>query len=431
MRMSSCAGITLLLLVAVASSVAAQPPESPRLARLAESLRSGDADALTRFWREIAGKAPLVERIGGDAGHLLVTFVWQGDSATRQVALNGGLPEGCGDKPLRRLSETDLWYRSERIPVGARFGYRFRLNAPLDAPRTYDEVAALERDYVPRPDPLSSATHPLDGSMVRLSPEAPLPGANAGALRGRVLETTIDSAALGGTRQLWIYTPPEHGSSRTEHDLLVVLDGRLGVNALRIPALLEDLMARGAIPPTVAAFVGNPSPMVRAVDYMASAAFVEFLSTELVPMIQARYAVSRSASRHAIAGVSLGGFAATFTAYMRPDIFGGVISLSGAHWYHPGWRTETATPWTETGWLTRRIAAEPRKPLRVFLAAGTMESACPFPYLAENRRLADVLTALRYPVRYVEFNGGHSVENWLLAMPAALEFVLGNGRQNS
>lgn len=103
----------------------------------------------------------------------------------------------------------------------------------------------------------------------------------------------------------------------------------------------------------------------------------------------------------------------------------GVISLSGAHWYHPGWRSEPATPWTETGWLTRRIASEPGKPLRVFLAAGNMESACPFPYLAENRRLADVLTALRYPVRYVELNGGHSVENWLLMMPAALEFVLG------
>lgn len=406
----------LPLLLLLASAPAADVRiESPRLARLAQ----GDKAALSAFWQEIEGKAPLVEPIPGESEHVLVTFVWRGDGATERVALGGGMPEGCDEKPLQRLAGTDLWYRSERTPAGARFGYRFRPNGPAEDPRNYDEINARERDYPTKPDPLNPLTHPLDGSMVRLSPAAPLP-AEGRQLRGKVQESAIDSAALGGTRQLWIYTPPEHDK---ESDLLVVLDGRVGVNGLRVPALLEELMARGAIPPTIAVFIGNPSPMVRAADYMASTKFVDFLATELVPMIRTRYRVSRSPA--AIAGVSLGGFAATFAAYTRPDVFGGVISLSGAHWYHPRWRTEPATPSTRTGWLTRRFAEAPPKPLRVFLAAGTMEAACPFPYLAENRRLADVLTALGYPVRYVEFNGAHSVENWLLQMPAALEFVLG------
>lgn len=388
--------------------------ESPRLARLTE----GDIEA---FWREMEGKAPLVESIPGDDRHVLVTFLWRGDSRTERVALGGGLPEGCGEKPLQRLKGTDLWYRSERIPKGARFGYRFRPNAPADPPRSYDDIHAIESGYPSHPDPLNPLTHPLDGSMVRLSPVAPLP-AEGHQLRGTLQESTFESAALGGARQIWIYTPPE---LKEKSKLLVVLDGRVGTNGLRVPALLEDLMARGAIPLTVAVFIGNPSPMVRAVDYMASTRYIDFLATELIPMIQTRYPVSRSPA--VIAGVSLGGFAATFAAYTRPDVFGGVISLSGGHWYHPGWRTEPATPSTQTGWLTRRFAeTPPAKPLRIFLAAGTMESACPFPYLAENRRLADVLTALRYPVRYIEFNGGHSVENWLLQMPAALEFVLGD-----
>ncbi|MFP5286285.1 MAG: alpha/beta hydrolase [Thermoanaerobaculia bacterium] len=407
---------TLLL---VSATLLPTQIESPRLARLAES---HDETALTAFWREIEGKAPLVEPIPGTSEHVLVTFVWRGDAATERVALGGGMPEGCDEKPLQNLAGTDLWYRSERIPAGARFGYRFRPNGPAEDPRNYDEINARERDYPTKPDPLNPLTHPLDGSMVRLSPAAPLP-AEGHQLRGKVQESTIESAALGGTRPLWIYTPPEHDSSPKENDLLVVLDGLVGVRGLRVPALLEELMARGAIQPTVAVFIGNPSPMVRAVDFMASTKFVDFLATELVPMIRTRYRVTRSPA--AIAGVSLGGFAATFAAYTRPDVFGSVISLSGGHWYHPGWRTEPVTPSTRTGWLTRRFAEAPPKPLRVFLAVGTMEAACPFPYLAENRRLADVLTALGYPVRYVEFNGGHSVENWLLQMPAALEFVLG------
>ncbi|HEX6902504.1 MAG TPA: alpha/beta hydrolase-fold protein [Thermoanaerobaculia bacterium] len=418
--------IALLLLV-VSSIAPGVDLESPRLARLAESHRSGDAAALADFWREIAGKAPLVESIAGDPEHVLVTFLWRGDSTTERAVLGGGVPDGCGEKPLQLLPGTDLWYRTERVPSKARFSYRFRLNAPADAPRSYDQIAARERGYPTRSDPLNPSTHPLDGSMVRLSAAAPLPATDGRELRGRVQETTIDSAVLHGTRPLWIYTPPGHESSRAAHDLLVVLDGRVGLNALRVPALLEDLTARGTIRPTVAVFVGSPSPTVRADDYLGSTAFVDFLAGELIPMMQTRYRVSRSPAHHVIAGVSLGGFAATFAAYTRPDIFGGVISLSGAHWYYPGWRSQPIEPWTETGWLTRRIAATPRKPLRVFLAAGTMESACPYSYLAENRRLADVLTALRYPVRYVELIGGHDVENWLLTMPAALDYVLGRG----
>lgn len=63
----------LLLATALLSSSATSDHriESPRLARLAESHRSGDKAALAAFWREIEGKAPLVEPIAGDTGNVL------------------------------------------------------------------------------------------------------------------------------------------------------------------------------------------------------------------------------------------------------------------------------------------------------------------------------------------------------------------------
>ena len=401
--------------------------ESPRIARLAREIAASGQSSVDRFWREMATKGPIVEPLGGTRDTLLVTYVWRGDEKTTGVSLSGGVPEGCGEKPLQRLAGSDVWYRSERTPGVARFSYRFRVNAPLEVPRSYGDIAAREQRYPPQPDPLNPDVHPLDGSMVRLG-GAEQRGAPSAAvrLRGRLHDSTIASAALGGSRPVWIYTPPGFEVGSTRYPLLVVLDGRVGTNGLRIPAVLEELVERGTILPTVAVFVGNPSPLVRADDYMGSAEYTAFLANELVALMRARYAVDSAPGRHAIVGVSLGGLAALFAAHARPDQFGAVVSLSGAHWYRPSWR-DAAYPLTEAeGWLTRRIAETPRRPMRVFLAAGALESQCPYPYLAANRKLAEVLGRGGYDARYVEYVGGHDVENWRALVPTALEYVLGN-----
>src|SRR5262249_17728624 len=104
------------------------PPESPRVASLAEQVRRGDAAAVDRFWRSLEGKAPIVHPIEGDAERVRVTFLWRGGNETRRVFLIGGVPGG--DETLDRLEGTDVWYLTERIPVQARFGYMFLVNYP-------------------------------------------------------------------------------------------------------------------------------------------------------------------------------------------------------------------------------------------------------------------------------------------------------------
>jgi Domain of unknown function (DUF3327) len=109
---------------------AADRPDSPRIAALAESIRKGDGTALERFWNEMKGKSTLIEPV--DQGHARVTFVWRGNDRTRRVFLIGGIPGG--DETLDRLHGTDLWYLTERIPTGARFGYMFLVNHPKMVP---------------------------------------------------------------------------------------------------------------------------------------------------------------------------------------------------------------------------------------------------------------------------------------------------------
>jgi enterochelin esterase family protein len=112
--------------------------ESPRLAALAKELNSGHQAALAKFWDDMQDQSPLVEPMGGQTGKSLVTFVWRGDDQTRRVHLSGGLPTLDGEKWLTRLADTDLWYRTERIPSDARFAYTFQVNRPLKLPKSGD-----------------------------------------------------------------------------------------------------------------------------------------------------------------------------------------------------------------------------------------------------------------------------------------------------
>ena len=79
---------------AEAPARSAEPQQAPsaRISALAAQVRRGNQRAIDEFWNEVNGKAPLVERIPGDAQHCRVTFVWKGDKETRRVSIMGGFP---------------------------------------------------------------------------------------------------------------------------------------------------------------------------------------------------------------------------------------------------------------------------------------------------------------------------------------------------
>ena len=107
---------------------------SPRLLKLAHESEAGNGQALASFWKELDGKAPLVESIAGNPRHRRVTFVWRGSNETTRVTMIRGLPGANLLKPLRRLADTDLWYRTEIHSTEARFQYVFQINGPETLP---------------------------------------------------------------------------------------------------------------------------------------------------------------------------------------------------------------------------------------------------------------------------------------------------------
>jgi enterochelin esterase family protein len=87
---------------------------------------------------------------------------------------------------------------------------------------------------------------------------------------------------------------------------------------------------------------------------------------------------------------------------VHPELFGNVLSQSGAFWYQPE-AAKSGPSDTDTGWLSRQLARTRRLPLRFYLQAGRFEGNI----LDENRRLRDVLEAKGYPLTYSEYDGGH------------------------
>jgi enterochelin esterase-like enzyme len=99
-----------------------------------------------------------------------------------------------------------------------------------------------------------------------------------------------------------------------------------------------------------------------------------------------KHRLAASPRGNVVAGSSLGGLAAAFVAYRHPELFGNVLSQSGAFMYGaPGGASEA---------LTREIEASPRREVAFYLEAGIYEQVRldnGVDLLTSNRHLRDVL----------------------------------------
>ena len=412
----------LLSLLSGCASGAEEPPgipESPRLIALAAQVRGGDAAAAGKFWEEIAKPgAPLVEPVPGDDRLVRVTFLWLGDPGTRGVFLLGSL---SGEALLAHLDGTDVWFRSYTVRKDARFTYRlapFRGSVPKDSGKIRETATV---------DPLNPRRHPPTGKpllSVAEMPAAPAqpwivrrPGTPSGAVKDGM---TVPSSILKGSRPVAVYTPPGYEAGRT-YPLLIVFDGSAYRDLIPLPVILDNLIGAGHIPPVVAVLAGRLEADERENDLSCSRPFSRFVAEELLPWARKGYLVTLEPGGVILAGSSLGGLAAACAAMERPDLFGNVLSQSGAFWWKPEGDTQFE-------WVSRQLANRPRLPLRFYLDVGSLEVRRKvgngIDLYGANHRLAETLRAKGYDHLFAEFVGGHGHANWQGTISDGLVFLL-------
>lgn len=392
-------------------------PLSPRLAALQDRLKAGDRNALDSFWKEIKQSgAPMIEPVADSNRDVWVTILWRATEETKSVFVFQ-LP-GI-DKPMARLLDTDLWYKTFRLQKGARFVYRLATNLP--DPKEWVSlgrfVGAMQSDPL-NPLQFAERANELNPYEVTFFSAAELPSAEPqlwsiarpNVPTGRVQRDKFTSKVLRNERPIWIYTPHSYAANKKPYGLLVLSDGGLYVNSARVATTLDNLIAAGLIPPLVAVMVDNPD---RGGELSCSSEYADFLAQEIVPWARINYHATDRPEQTIIGGVSLGGLAAAFVGFKHPEVFGNVLSQSGSF----SWKPDEEKNWE---WLTHQFAASPRLPLRFSFEAGLLENTSggppgrpiPPPLLVVNRNLRDTLQSKGYSVHYTEFNGNHTLFNW-------------------
>jgi enterochelin esterase-like enzyme len=350
--------------------------------------------------------------------------VWRGDRETRNVVVISSLAlVDFDDAVMRRIPETDVWFKTYRMRNDARMSYRFAVNdtlVPLD--KEGDFFARMKSWQT---DPGNPHTFDMGGGIVASVLE--LPGApsdkwthDSGTVaKGKANKYEFHSELLHNQRPAWIYKPANFEPSKT-YPLLVIMDGESYTSLVPMPTILDNLIAARAIPPVTAVLLGNGPGDARNREMNCDKSWGQSLVKEVLPWLRLQQNLRFAEGNITIIGDSLSGLAAACAAHDYPAVFHKVISQSGSYFRAPLGE--------EPEWLARHLANEAAISVQFYLEIGLLETAS-IPsrdpsMLTSNRHLRDVLLAKGNRVHYAEHFSGHEHVSWRATIADALVDML-------
>jgi enterochelin esterase family protein len=158
-----------------------------------------------------------------------------------------------------------------------------------------------------------------------------------GIRRGKIDTLRVKSAQLGHSVPVYVYIPSGRG---TRLPVLFVTDGGDYLTLGRLDVILDNLIASKKIAPLLAVFIDprTPTPSgepkdYRMTEYAPNDAYLNFLESELAPVIERRFGASDLAEQRVILGASLGGIEATYAVLKRPNFINNCAAQSPAYFY--------------------------------------------------------------------------------------------------
>jgi enterochelin esterase-like enzyme len=229
---------------------------------------------------------------------------------------------------------------------------------------------------------------------------------------------------LPGERHVRVYLPTE----RTNIDPLPVLYMFDGQNIFHdspsysggwyLHHAVHDLTAAGKTAPVVVGIDHGNENRVHELSPFACAEsrgqlnhMLRWLVRELRPRINKEFHVSQDVGNTAIGGSSMGGLAALYGHFRRPDVFGAALCMSPSLWFaeHK---------------INEHLAGQPLPwSSRIYIDAGAHEGDM----LRDAERLVSDLRGRGYDDTSLMFladpYGKHSEQDWRKRAPSAIEFL--------
>jgi enterochelin esterase family protein len=220
----------------------------------------------------------------------------------------------------------------------------------------------------------------------------------------------VADATMGYSRTVWL----QRGPTGRPQQLCLFLDGELYLSKMKAVPVLNELAARGTLPPMTFAFVSHQNMKAREEDYTCNDRFGRFIAERMVPWLERKVPDLRP-GHHLIGGLSLSGLASAWLALQYPEHFPGCLCQSGSFW----WNSEHFT----------RMAPQ-RAPVknRFWLSVGDQETEVDEPpevsqIVGVNHAL-QVLRSLGGTVHYHEYHGDHDLKYWREELDQALHWLL-------
>jgi enterochelin esterase-like enzyme len=295
-------------------------------------------------------------------------------------------------------------------------------------------VVAAMIDYSP-----DTLFHVGDPGVIALAPSggsAPAPGLTAPS-------SSIDYQRLpapwtGGTSDkasVSVYLPAGYSTSTTRYPVVYALPWGFDYweQGIHVQEMLDGLIARKAIPPTIVVFAalssGGPYVDTECADSVDGIEHIEtYLATTLPAWADARFRTIADADHRTLFGFSQGGFCATMVLLRHTDTFHYAISFGG--YYQAGvaspetvnawrpWARDPKTladhsPITEAG-----LVASADRPKLYLVLSGSVSQ--PF-YGPQYSAFVDELATDGIPDTTLETEAAHSWPSVQADLPTALE----------
>jgi len=275
--------------------------------------------------------------------------------------------------------------------------------------------------------------------------DAPAAAACKSTVSGDLHLHALKSAIFGNERMIRVLLPAGYGDAANKdrrYPVLYMLDGQNVFDAClsdvshhewSADEIVQQLIAEKKIPPLIVVgvdhagkdrareylpykdFIGNPD-----MDEPAGKLFPDFMTREVMPLVDGQYRTLPGQPNTGIGGSSYGGVATLYALLAKPGIFGyGLI--------------ESPTLWIGMGQLVRDTSPLVAMPVKVFVAFGGKEADDPAnseKMIGLIRQVETNFHAAGYDDKNFRFivdpDAVHTEAAWEKRLPGALTFLFGD-----